>query len=84
MNVMFTQKDFEEAIVKKLANEAYKTYVRTNYSPEQADAICNAVDAGERTEHFAKMYSEFTSMLAQYWNQQQAYMQLLSQRLRNQ
>lgn len=55
---MFTQKDFEEAIVKKLVNEAYKTYVRNSYSPEQADAICNAVDAGERTEHFAKMYSE--------------------------
>ena len=30
MDIKYTQKDFEETIVKKLANEAFKTYMRNN------------------------------------------------------
>lgn len=80
---MFIPTDFEEALVKKMTNEAYKTCVRNCYPPEQAERICRAVDVGEKTEHYIKAYNEFANMLAQHWNQQLQYMQCLVQQMNN-
>ena len=64
---------------KKIANEAQKSLIRSNFPPQIAEKMCNAIDCQEKAEHFKRFLIEWNEWLANQQRQQQYIQQFIQQ-----
>jgi len=71
MTKMITAKDLYNILENKIANEAQKSLIRSNFPPQIAEKMCNAIDCQEKAEHFKRFLIEWNEWLANQQRQQQ-------------
>ena len=60
---MITAKDLYDILENKIANETQKSLIRSNFPPQIADRMCNAIDCKEKAEHFKRFLIEWEEWL---------------------
>lgn len=74
---MITVQDLYNIVGKKIANEAGKAIIRNNFPPQIAEKMCNAIDGGERAEHFRLLLREYNEWAQNQQRQNEAIKQFL-------
>ena len=68
---MITIQDLYNIVGNKIANEAQKALIRTNFPPQIAEQVCNAIDGQERAEHFQRLLREYNEWMQNQQRQQE-------------
>lgn len=76
---MITTKDLYDILENKITNEAQKSLIRNNFSPQIADRMCNAIDSQEKAEHFKRFLIEWDKWLVNQQRQQLYIQQFIQQ-----
>ena len=76
---MITTKDLYDIIDNKISNEAQKSHIRNNFSPQIADRMCNTIDSQEKAEHFKRFLIEWDKWLVNQQRQQLYIQQFIQQ-----
>ena len=79
MTKMITAKDLYDILENKIANEAQKSLIRSNFPPQIAEKMCNAIDCQEKAEHFKRFLIEWNEWLANQQRQQKYIQQFIQQ-----
>lgn len=70
-----TEQDFLNIIGNRISNEMQKAIIRSNYAPQTAEQLCNALDFHEKTDLFQKLMDEWAEYQRRQYQIVQAYMQ---------
>lgn len=70
-----TEQDFLNIIGNRISNEMQKAIIRSNYAPQTAEQLYNAIDFHEKTDLFQKLMDEWAEYQRRQYQIVQAYMQ---------
>lgn len=60
---MITVKDLYDIVGNKLANETQKAIIRSNFPPQIAERMCDAIDGQEKMRHFIRFLNEYNEWM---------------------
>ena len=76
---MITAKDLCDIIGNKIASDIWKSLIRSNFPPQIAEQLCDAIDRKDNFDKFNRIMSEYNEWLAAQHRQQQYLQQFLMQ-----
>ena len=74
---MITIKDLNDIAENKIKSEAQKAIIRSNFPPQIAERMCDAIDGEEKTVLFRRLLMEWNEWMVQQQRQQATIQQFL-------